>query len=144
MAEEIKTKILIHAEPEKVWAVLNDINNYPNWNPFILYIKGEMKVGQRISIKIKSPDAKAMNFYPKVLVSDVNREIRWIGHLWIAGLFDGEHVFKLINNEDGTTTFIQNERFTGILTPLLKKQIKISKKGFEAMNIKLKEWVEKQ
>lgn len=143
MAQEIKTKILIHAEPEEVWTVLNDFNNYPNWNPFIKHIQGEMKIGQTISIKIKLPGAKAMSFRPKVLAFDTNREMRWIGHLGVAGLFDGEHIFKLIDNGNGTTTFIQNEKFTGILTPFLKKQIKTSKKGFEAMNIKLKEWTEK-
>jgi uncharacterized protein YndB with AHSA1/START domain len=30
MAKEIKTEILIHAIPEKVWALLTDFDNYKN------------------------------------------------------------------------------------------------------------------
>ena len=45
MAKEIKTEILINATPEKVWTILTNFDNYPNWNPFIKSIKGEVKVG---------------------------------------------------------------------------------------------------
>jgi len=58
-------------------------------------------------------------------------------------LFDGEHKFELIDNANGTTTLIQSEKFSGILVPLLKKQLDDNtKRGFEAMNEKLKELVE--
>ncbi len=43
MATEIKTEILISASPEKVWAILNDFGNYPNWNPFITSLTGDVK-----------------------------------------------------------------------------------------------------
>lgn len=33
MAKEVKTEILIKAAPEKVWAILTNFENYPNWNP---------------------------------------------------------------------------------------------------------------
>ncbi|WP_236025435.1 SRPBCC family protein [Flavobacterium geliluteum] len=38
---EIKTQIIIHASPDKVWAVLTDFENYPNLNSFIKSITGE-------------------------------------------------------------------------------------------------------
>ncbi len=143
MAKEIKTEILINANPEKVWVILIHFENYPNWNPFIKTLKGEVRVGKKITVRIEPPEAKGMTFKPKILVFETNKELRWIGHLLFAGLFDGEHKFELINNGNGTTTFRQNEKFKGILVPLFKKQLdNNTKNGFEAMNMKLKELAE--
>lgn len=67
-----------------------------------------------------------------------------MGHLIIPGLFDGEHIFELIDNGDGTTTFVQRELFGGILIPFFKKMLDVNtKQGFELMNKALKEQVEK-
>ncbi|MFN6088281.1 MAG: SRPBCC family protein [Cyclobacteriaceae bacterium] len=142
-AKEIKTEILINATPEKVWAILTDFENYPNWNPFIKLIKGEVKIGNKIIVKIEPPEAKGMTFKPKILTFETNKELSWLGHLLFAGLFDGKHKFELIDNGDGTTTFRQSEKFKGVLVPLFKKQLdNNTKKGFEEMNRKLKEIAE--
>lgn len=145
MAKEIKTEILIHASPEVVWAILTNFDDYPNWNHFIKSIKGEAKVGKKITARIEPPGAKGMTFKPKILVFNQNKELRWVGHLLFAGLFDGEHKFELIDNKNGSTTFIQSEKFKGILVPMFKKMLEINtKKGFEEMNEKLKQLAEKR
>ncbi len=144
-AKEIKTEVLINATPEKVWAILTDFENYPNWNPFIKLIKGEVKIGNKIIVKIEPPEAKGMTFKPKILTFETNKELSWLGHLLFAGLFDGKHKFELIDNGDGTTTFRQSEKFKGVLVPLFKKQLdNNTKKGFEEMNRKLKEIAERK
>ena len=51
--------------------------------------------------------------------------------------------FELIDNKNGTTTFIQSEKFKGILVPLFKKMLDYNTvNGFNAMNKKLKELAE--
>lgn len=145
MAKEIKTEILINATTGKVWSILTNFDNFPNWNPFIKSIKGDVKVGNKITVKIEPPEAKGMTFKPKILTFETNKELKWLGHLLFAGLFDGEHKFELIDNGNGTTTFRQSEKFKGILVPLFKKQLdNNTKKGFEEMNNKLKELAEQQ
>ncbi len=140
MAKEIKTQIVINASPEKVWAVLTNFDKYPEWNPFIKSIKGSVKVGSKIIARLEPPEAKGMTFKPKVLAFDSQKEFRWMGHLLFPGLFDGEHKFELIDNHDGTTTFIQSEKFKGILVPLFKKMLDTNTvNGFNLMNQKLKE-----
>ena len=144
MRKEIKTEITINATTDKVWAVLTDFENYPNWNPFIKSIKGTVAVGNNIIARMEPPGANGMTFKPKVLAYDSNKEFRWIGHLLIPGLFDGEHKFELIDNKNGTTTFIQSEKFNGILVPLFKKMLDVNTvDGFNQMNQKLKELAEK-
>ncbi|AGF59335.1 hypothetical protein B0P06_002330 [Clostridium saccharoperbutylacetonicum] len=80
-----------------------------------------------------------MIFKPTILKFTPNKELRWLGRLFIPGLFDGEHIFELISNNDGTTTLIQREKFHGILVPLLKNSLYDTKAGFDLMNKKIKE-----
>lgn len=142
--KEVRTEVTITSTPEKVWAILMNFNDYPNWNPFITSIKGNAIKGAKITAHIEPPDAKGMTFKPRVLAVEVNREFRWKGHLLIPGLFDGEHIFELIDNGNGSITFVQREQFRGIFVPLLKKMLdNNTRRGFEQMNLKLKELAEK-
>jgi hypothetical protein len=143
MAKEIKAAILINASPSTVWNILTDFEKYPNWNPFIKSITGNIKIGENFTARIEPPNSKGMTFKPKLLAFEKHKEFRWLGKLFIKGLFDGEHKFELIDNNDGTTTFIQSEKFYGILVPLFKKMLDINtRNGFNEMNIKLKEIAE--
>jgi hypothetical protein len=142
MAKEIKTEIIINGTPAKVWLILTDFDNYSTWNPFIKSIIGNVKVGNKITTKIKPSETKEMTFKPKVLTYQVNKEFSWIGHLLIPGLFDGKHTFELIDNGNGTTTFRQSEKFKGILVWMFNAEN--TKKGFEKMNEKLKIMAEKE
>ena|SRR5688572_13501571 len=145
MAKEITTEILINATPEKVWSVFTNFANYPNWNPFIKSIKGEIKVGNIITARMEPPGGKGMTFKPKILTFKTNKELSWLGHLLFPGIFDGEHKFELIDNRNVTTTFRQSEKFQGILVPLFQKQLdNNTKRGFEEMNKKLKELSEQK
>ena len=143
-AKEIRTEILIQASTEKVWSILTDFENYPTWNPFIKSIKGDVKLKNKIIVRIEPPEADGMTFKPKVLSFENQKELRWLGHFLFPGLFDGEHIFELIDNGNGTTTFVQREIFNGILVPLFKKKLDVNtKNGFEEMNLKLKQEAEK-
>lgn len=143
MTKDLHTQITINASPEKVWQVLTDFNKYPEWNPFIKSLEGEMILGSKFKVKIQPPNGNAMEFKPTLLVYSKNKEFKWLGHFGIKGIFDGEHRFQLIVNGNGSTTFIQSERFSGILIPFLKKMLEIdTKKGFELMNEELKKRAE--
>ncbi len=140
---EIKTEITINAPKEKVWNTFTNTENYTAWNPFIESIKGDLKVGEQIAVNLTPPNGKAMTFKPNVLVFEKNKEFRWLGKLFIKGVFDGEHYFQLIDNQDGTTTFVHGEIFNGILVSLMGSILENTKIGFELMNEALKKEVEK-
>lgn len=142
--KSITSKISILASPAEVWNVLIGFDKYPEWNPFILSLTGSMTEGSKIEAKIKPVGGSAMTFTPKVLQVVEHRIICWEGHLLINGLFDGRHSFQLQENEDGTTTLIQSETFSGILVPLFSDMIENKTlNGFHLMNKRLKELVEK-
>ena len=142
MAKEIKTKIVIQAAPEKIWKILTDFENYPQWNSFITSITGEVEKGNKVVVSIKPPKGKGMTFKPTILTKTDNKELSWRGKLLFKGLFDGTHLFELIDNGDGTTTFIQSEKFSGIFVWLFNLQK--TRNGFDEMNKKLKELAESE
>lgn len=131
---KIETSILIHATPTIVWSILTEFKKYPEWNPFIKSLKGSVAEGKQIEVQLPG-----MKFKPTVVTFKPEQEFAWLGHLWIKGLFDGRHSFRLVDNNDGTTTFYHSENFSGILVPIFKqKLLKDTLKGFEHMNQKLK------
>ncbi|HMQ50442.1 MAG TPA: SRPBCC domain-containing protein [Saprospiraceae bacterium] len=139
----ISTEIIIEASASKVWQVLMDHQSYPKWNPFIRSISGAPEVGKTISAHIQPEGQKAMHFQPLVLVHEPEKEFRWKGKLFISGLFDGEHFFRLEQMGADKTRFVHVENFTGLLVPPLLAMIGDStRQGFEAMNRALKEQAE--
>jgi hypothetical protein len=137
--KEIHTEIEIHAPAERVWRVLTDFAAYPEWNPFVRRAEGKVEVGARLHVVIQPPGGKGMSFRPRVLVADPERELRWLGHLWVPGLFDGEHSFSIEPRGEGRVRFIQRERFGGLLLPLISKMLDgATRQGFEEMNRALK------
>ena len=137
---EIYTEIVIDAPPEKVWGVLTDFSAFPQWNPFLKTAEGELCPGKRLQVYIQSLDAVGMTIKPTLLEVEPNRELRWLGHLLIPGLFDWEHYFLIEAQREEQVRFIHGERFTGALVPLMALMGLFGKAvlGFEDMNRALK------
>jgi hypothetical protein len=141
--KEVSTGININAPASKVWKILTNFGDYPEWNPFLRWLHGDVSAGKKIAVRITPPGANGMTFKPTVLKFVANKEFLWLGHLLFPGLFDGEHIFELIDNGNGTTTFVQRERFSGILIPLFNKKLDVNtREGFELMNQQLKKKAE--
>ncbi|WP_436909859.1 SRPBCC family protein [Halosimplex marinum] len=135
---EIHTAVEIDAPPETAWAVLTDFSAYPEWNPRTR-ITGLPAEGEQLVVE-PGPDAEGMpTFRPRVLRADPPRELRWLGRLYVRGLFDGEHVFAIEDLGDGRSRFTQSETFGGVLVrPLLRLYGDDTEAGFEAVNAALK------
>jgi hypothetical protein len=141
---KITTTVEITAPPHNVWTVLLDFPSHPHWNPFIRSIEGSPREGETLKVFIQPVGGKGMTFRPRVRRVAPDRELRWLGRLIVPGIFDGEHFFTLEPLDEGRRTrFIQGERFTGFLVPLLRKTLdRGTREGFEAMNRALKARVE--
>ena len=126
-----------------MWSVLTDFRKYPNWNPFIREASGEVKAGARLEVRLHPPDGRPMTIRPTVREASPGRELRWLGHLGLPGLFDGEHVLQLEPAGAGQTRLRQSEEFRGMLVHLLPNSIfEKTQRGFEEMNRALRATVE--
>ena len=137
--KELVAEIEIRAPAERVWQLLTGFARFPQWNPFIRRASGAAQVGERLQVYIQPSGASGMAFRPTVLKVDPNRELRWLGHFLIPGLFDGEHIFSIEPLGVDRVRFVQREIFTGLLVPLLAHSLDTdTRRGFEEMNQALK------
>ncbi|WP_340817949.1 SRPBCC domain-containing protein [Methanolobus sp. WCC4] len=142
---KICTDVTIEAPIDVVWDLLTDFENYEKWNSFIPDIKGKLEPGSKLDIFLQPPEMKGMRIDPVVTKVEPVKEFRWIGNLWVKGIFDGEHAFRLEDLENNRTRMIQCERFRGILAPLILYLVgEKTRMGFESMNTSLKKECEKR
>ena len=138
----IRTEIEIAAPPTDVWRVLTSFSEFSEWNPFMLDAQGEVSEGSKLHVRLSPPGGSAMTIHPTVFCVDKPREFRWLGHMGVPGLFDGEHIFEL-EDLGGRTLFVQREEFRGIFAgPLLAMVGEKTKRGFVEMNEALRARVE--
>ena len=141
--KELRTEININAPAERVWRVLADFTSYPGWNPFIRRISGTPRVGERLEVRLQPSGARGFTFHPEVLTAEPTRELRWLGHLLVPKVFDGEHIFTIEPLAEERVRFIQREIFNGLLVPFFMRFVEAdTRRGFEEMNRALKERAE--
>ena len=140
---QIITEIEIQGSPEEIWRQLTDFTSYPEWNPYISGIEGEVRVGSRLTVTLSGRGGRNMVFRPFVKVVTPGRKLVWLGRTIVPGLLDGEHSFVIEDQADGTCRFVQSESFTGFLVPYLPRSMaEQTTLGFDMLNKVLKERVE--
>jgi len=108
----------IHASPASIWELLTDAKGFPRWNTTVTRIDGQIREGERLRVHAPGTDR---TFKPTV--SDVvpDRHMAWIGGF--APLMKGVRTFELKPRDDGTTVFVMQERFSGLLLPLARRSM---------------------
>ncbi len=140
---EVRTEIEISAPALSVWRVLTNFTLYPEWNPFIRSISGELINGGELSVTITPLFAIPLNFRPKVDNIRENHGMRWLGQTLKPGLLDGRHYFEISELSPNKVRFVQYEEFSGSMLMLAWPMISpLSRRGFNSMNKALKERVE--
>ncbi|WP_261664317.1 SRPBCC domain-containing protein [Deinococcus sp. Marseille-Q6407] len=123
LSAEVPTDLWLPASPQQVWAVLSDVERYPEWNPVIVRLDGPLVAGARITFTNRSVDGQEMTFRPRLLTVQPDQELRWQGQLGLPGLFDGEHYF-LLSAENGGTRLVHGEHVRGLLVPLMRGRLR--------------------
>jgi hypothetical protein len=132
---QTQTRIVIPAPPDKVWAALSDLANYPRWNPALrlrLWTGSAPRVGGRAWLSLRGlplPVVVPVTFEsvsaepaagtperPETGGRGDKLRLCWRGGAW--GLMRGWHYFELRAVEGGTE-LIHGEEFRGLLVPLI-------------------------
>lgn len=85
-------------------------------------------------ITVQSAGLKAMSFLPRLLAAVPGNVLRWLGRLCPPRFFDGEHAFRL-EEEDGGTRLVHSETFRGLLLWVIS--VDRFRDDFTAMNLAL-------
>ena len=135
---QLNAEAEIFAPPARIWAILTDFDRYPDWNPYLSRVEGELGVGNTLVVSAGSTEGKSWRFKPKVTILDPGRELRWQGHLFARGLFSGEQFFLLRALEDGRTRLVHGGNVAGLLLKYMGSFLTDTARGFVGMNQALK------
>lgn len=133
----LRTEIEIEASTAQVWAILTDYARYPEWNPLIREATISKADGLNLFICIEGLAKRRVDV--KLLTVAPERELRWLGRFLMPHLLDGDHRFLLTALGPSRVRLEHEERFGGLLVPLVAGRLMTSMKaGFEALNQALK------
>lgn len=141
--KEISTQIEIQGSAEKVWKLLTDFARFPDWNPFIREIIGEVVEGTKLEIHISTPSGKNRVYRPILTKVEPNHELRWYGKGFLPGFLNGERIFTIEILDSNRVRLVHREIFSGLGTffagERMEREIRHS---LEEMNLALKQRVE--
>ena len=140
---QIVHAIDIDAPVERVWGVLTDSDQYPEWNPLIKGIKGRLARGERVTCAFS---AEGKTFKVQVEISQCDgHKLVWVGtqQSFLNKVARGEHYFELVALEGGRTRIFHGERFTGLAFEIPWSKLEpIVNPAYNAFNDALKKRVE--
>ncbi|RCJ24922.1 hypothetical protein A6S26_17095 [Nostoc sp. ATCC 43529] len=143
LAREIAVETDIYASADRVWKILTDFNQFPNWNPFIKKVEGDLREGCKLKLSVELPSGKTAIFQPILTKVVEKSNLIWLSRFIIPGLFDGEHIFEIKSKGNNIVSFVQRERYSGLFVPLFWKNLEATAlESFRIMNQGLKERAE--
>jgi hypothetical protein len=136
--KELASMIEIEASPATVWTVLTDFDAYAEWNPVEISMKGRPVEGSLLQHTSRLPGRKPMTFRPMIVTAKPNEELAWKGKLFVPGVFDVVHRFRLHPLGNGHTRLHQTEQFKGLLIPFSGATLRKTREAFDIANAAIK------
>ncbi len=135
--------ILINENPELIWELLLKSHEYENWNPIYNYIRGDILLGEEITIEVQldiddilnyvNEDArliyetqgppKSQQWKYKVTKLVKNELMEWKMSKLGGFLIGGSHIFRLGTMESGKTMFEMTISIGGLLGNFMPDKI---------------------
>lgn len=116
----------IRAPAENIWFLLTDAKGFPRWNSTVSSLEGQIREGERLRLHVSGTHR---TFTPRVSGVVPNERMTWTGGFF--PIFKGVRTFELRPCGDGSTDFVMNERFTGLMLPLVKGSLPDFRPVFE-------------
>jgi hypothetical protein len=141
---EIRTHIDIGASASLVWGILTDFGSYRRWNPFIRSIVGQAQAGTSIQVTQNPAIIGAASLRSRLTHVREPRELRWLGHWALPGIYSAERRFRIESLPRGGVRFHQNESYRGISIHFIQRRLQqVSESAFGEMNLALKRRAER-
>jgi len=108
----------IRAPAATIWSLLTDANGFPRWNSTVTRVEGQIREGERLRLHVPGTER---TFTPKVSGVVPDERMTWTGGF--SPVFKGVRTFELKRCDDGSTEFLMEERFSGVILPLVKRSM---------------------
>jgi hypothetical protein len=129
----------VDAVPEQVWAVLSDVERWPEWDSGVAAVEGRATPDGKVTIRSHAAPGRA--FPVRVTELEPPTRLRLSGGMPL-GLFRGVRTFDITPAPEGGSTFRVREEYTGALLPLIWRSMPDLQQSFDQFADGLKQRVE--
>lgn len=141
LTKTLRSSVEIGAAIDKVWEAFTRYEAWGEWNSFIPMVKGDVKEGNAIEIRVAAPGLKGMVFKPKVFAVREKSEVSWGGGFLF--LYNGVHEYLFERIGADRTRFVQVEKFQGPIVLFMDRMIRRTAIGYMNMNEEFKDRLER-
>jgi hypothetical protein len=113
-----RVKLTIGARAATLWSLLTNANDFPRWNSTVTRVDGEVREGEQLRLHVPGTDRV---FTPRVSGIVRDQRMTWTGGF--SPVFKGVRRFELRRRTDGSTEFVMEERFSGLMLPFVKRSM---------------------
>ena len=110
-----RVELNISAQAERVWGLLTDATDFPRWNSTVTRVEGQIREGAQLRLHVPGTDR---TFTPRVTGVVRDTRMTWTGGFF--PVFKGVRTFALRPCHDGSTDFLMEERFSGLMLPFVR------------------------
>lgn len=133
LSASLSMSTTIDASPAVVWRVLTGLGDYGSWNPYYRRAEGNLAEGGTITLHAALPGGRSGVGRCRIRTVRPQEELRWTSHLFLPGIMDADHRFRLARVESGRTRLEQDETLRGLLIPVGGNIVAQIRQGCEEM-----------
>jgi hypothetical protein len=135
----IKTSIVIRASAEYVWAILTNLDNYVDWNPYIVLAKGDLVVGQPLRLRRAGDMTSGAGDAVVSAINANDHTLTWTTWWLHSRLLKTEYSFMIEVIDADSVRFLQHETLSGMI-PIIWRSSRLDNRQsyMESMNKALK------
>jgi len=133
----------INASSEKVWAIIMDLDRYPEWNPYTIAMKSTLKIGDPMVMSVKMSELLTIEQTEHIRVLEEGHKVCWGIDTTTPEFNSGERCQWLEPLPEGGTRYITEDLIEGTANPLVTLLFgEAVQNGFDAVALALKQRAE--
>jgi hypothetical protein len=133
LSTSLSMSTTIDASPAVVWRVLTGFGDYGSWNPYYPRAEGDLVEGGTITLHAALPGGRSGVGTCRIRTVRPQEELRWTSHLFLPGIMDADHRFRLVRVASDRTRLEQEETLRGLLIPVGGTLVAQIRQGCKAM-----------
>jgi hypothetical protein len=111
--------INVKTQPSKIWSLLTNAKDFPRWNSTVKNIDGNISLGEKIQLRATIAPERIF----KLRVSEFVENQKMVWRDGAAPMFQGVRTYALKAKNDGSTDFLMEEIFSGLMLPMIVKSL---------------------
>lgn len=144
MANVFATRVEIEASAERVWAILTDLDAYPEWNPFTPRIETNFVIGDPIVLHVSFDGAKPRRQVEVLRRWAPGEQLCWGMNMGPAWFFRAERVQRVELLADDRCRYVSEDAFAGVFSPVVELSFGAKvQRGFDALGAALRRRAER-